>query len=113
MLEELAVEAETKRVEDTVRREVAELRNRSETLIYTCQRSVEAFGNTLSDIDRQDIESDIGRLQQLLDGDAGPEELREALVALEGSSHQIYEAMLAESSEDDAAEGESEEPAEE
>ncbi len=96
-LERLAREAEAKRAEDVTKRDIADLRNRAETLIYTCKRSIEAFGDALSEVDRKDIEADAQRLEALLAGDASVDALREALAALEGSSHQIYEAMLAES----------------
>ncbi len=94
-LDGLMAEAEAKKVEDSVKKEVVELRNRAETLIYTCKRSLEAYGDALEDVDRRDIQSDVQRLEGLLEA-ASPEELREALAALETSSHQIYEAMLSE-----------------
>jgi molecular chaperone DnaK len=94
-LEKLAAEADAKKMEDSVRRELAEMRNRAETLLYTCERSMETFGAELDDVDRRDIEMDINTLRGLL-ASASPEsdDLREALGALETSSHQIYEAML-------------------
>ncbi|RMG98424.1 MAG: molecular chaperone DnaK [Deltaproteobacteria bacterium] len=95
-VEALAREAEAKKLEDAVKRELAELRNRAETLVYTCKRSLEAYGNVLSEVDRKDIEEDLARLSELLEQDAqDPDALREALSALETSSHQIYEAMMA------------------
>jgi molecular chaperone DnaK len=109
-LENLVAEADSKKSEDAVRREFAELRNRAETLMYTCSRSLETFGDALTDVDREDIQSDMKRLEDLLAGDtASPQDLREALESLETSSHQIYEAMLAASEEgavgDEAPEG--------
>jgi molecular chaperone DnaK len=95
-LEALASEADEKKAEDAVRREIAELRNRSDTLLYTCERSLETFGRSLRDVDRRDIENDIKHLRAVLDApDVSPDDVREALSALETSSHQIYEAMLA------------------
>ena len=99
-LAQLEQEAEQKAVEDTVRREVADLRNRAETLVYTCERSLEAFADALSEQDREDIDHDLKELKELLAGEPDPESLRDALTSLETSSHQIYEAMMA------AAEGE-------
>jgi len=94
-LENIAREAESRRAEDLHKRDVADLRNRAETLIYTCKRSLEAYGHALSEIDRQDIEQDTARLESLVEGNASANAIREALAALENSSHQIYEAMLA------------------
>jgi molecular chaperone DnaK len=96
-LERLAAEAEAKKGEDVTKRELADLKNRAETLIYTCKRSLEAYGDALSEVDKRDIENDTQRLEALLAGDASVDAVREALAALENSSHQIYEAMLADS----------------
>jgi molecular chaperone DnaK len=94
-LENIAREADARRAEDVVKRDVADLRNRAETLIYTCKRSLEAYGHALGEIDRADIVRDTERLEALLEGNASANAIREALAALENSSHQIYEAMLA------------------
>jgi molecular chaperone DnaK len=95
-LEALAREADAKKVEDAARREVADLRNRAETLIYTCERSLEAFGASLAASDRAEIENDLRALRAALDNiDVDSLAIRGALAALEASSHQIYEAMLA------------------
>jgi molecular chaperone DnaK len=97
-LEQLAAEAEAKKGEDVTRRELADLRNRAETLVYTCERSLEAFGANLAPTDRADIEGDLARLKAALEqSKQDTAAVREALAALESSSHQIYEAMLADS----------------
>ena len=96
-IDSLVDEAESRKGEDAAKKDVVELRNRAETLVYTCKRSLEAYGNLLSDVDRQDIAADTERLETLLLGSASADALREALAALENSSHQIYEAMMAQS----------------
>jgi molecular chaperone DnaK len=94
-IEQLMSEAETKKNDDAVRRDVADLRNRAETLIYTCRRSLEAYGHMLDAVDRRDIQNDTAKLEALVEGNASSDALREAIAALENSSHQIYEAMMA------------------
>ena len=95
-LDGLAAEAEVKKAEDAARRELAELRNRAETLVYTCERSLEAFGGGLSPTDRADIENDLHSLKAALEAaEVDSMAIRDYLSALETSSHQIYEAMLA------------------
>jgi molecular chaperone DnaK len=102
-LDDLAKEADSKKAEDAARREVAELRNRAETLIYTCERSLEAFGASLTPGDRGDIENDIRKLRAALDAvEVDSMAIRDSLAALETSSHQIYEAMLADSEDEGA-----------
>jgi molecular chaperone DnaK len=93
-VDKLVKEADARRMDDAVKRELADLRNRGETLIYTCRRSIEAYAEHLSDVDRADIENDCTRLEHLLAGAPTPDDLRQALQALEASSHQIYEAMM-------------------
>jgi molecular chaperone DnaK len=75
--------------------QIDDLRNRAETLVYTCRRSLEVYGAALAAGDREDIERDTARLEALLEGNPEPAALVQALAALESSSHQIYEAMLA------------------
>ena len=99
-IEELQHEAEAKREEDLKKRDRADLRNRAETLIYTCRRSLEVYGSALPEADRRDIENDTKRLEDLLESDGGIEDIRDALAALESSSHQIYEAMLADAGQE-------------
>ncbi len=99
-IEQLADEAEAQKDDDAAKKDVVELRNRAETLVYTCKRSLEAYGSLLSDVDRGDVVADTERLETLLAGDASADALREALAALENSSHQIYEAMMAQSGQD-------------
>ena len=96
-IDSLADEAEARKDEDAAKKDVVELRNRAETLVYTCKRSLEAYGNLLSDVDRADVAADTERLEALLAGAASADALRDALAALENSSHQIYEAMMAQS----------------
>ena len=99
-IEKLQLEADAKRQEDLEKRDLAELRNRGETLVYTCRRSLEVYGASLSERDRRDIENDTQRLEQLLATDGSIDAIRDALAALESSSHQIYEAMLADAGQE-------------
>ncbi len=96
-IEALAAEADAKKDEDRQRRELADLRNRAETLVYTCRRSLEVYGESLAEADRMEIERDTAGMEALLEGASlDPVALAEALATLESSSHQIYEAMLSE-----------------
>jgi molecular chaperone DnaK len=93
-LESLAADAAAKKAEDLIKKEVADLKVRAETLIYTCKRSLEAYGDALAQAAKNEIVEDVSRLEALLAKDAELENLKDALAALESSSHQIYEAML-------------------
>ncbi len=99
-IENLQKEADAKRDEDVRKREMAEVRNRAETLIYTCKRSLEAYGSALDASSLREIQTDLERLEGLMAGDGHVEDVREALATLESSSHQIYEAMLADAGQE-------------
>lgn len=99
-IDALVAEAQAQRADDLARREAVDLRNRAETLLYTCQRSLDAYGESLSEIDRQDIIADARRLETLVTTGGHGEELRAAVEALENSAQQIYEAMLSGSTVD-------------
>jgi molecular chaperone DnaK len=100
-LEQLTEEAQASRLEDTIRRELADLRNRASTLMYTCERSLETYANDLSAEIHDEISTDLENLREALEHSGDPGAVREALVTLETSSHQIYEAMLARSQDGD------------
>lgn len=93
---ELEREAADKRLGDADRRDLAEMRNAGETLLYTCERSLEAFGDKLNDVDRRDILADLQALRDGLQANVSKERLHELIRGLEASSHQIYDAMMAE-----------------
>lgn len=101
---ELEREAAEKRLGDADRRDLAELRNAGETLLYTCERSLEAFGEKLHDVDRRDILADLQALRDGLQANVAKERLRELVRSLESSSHQIYDAMMAEAEENQETE---------
>ena len=97
-IDQLIEEADVKRQEDANRREIAELRNRAETLLYTCDRAIESFGEALGPAQREEILGDAARLRSALTDTTNLAQIRDALQNLETSSHQIYEAMLSDDS---------------
>ena len=93
-IEEMISEAESHRHHDTVRRELTELRNQGEGLIYTTERSLTEYSDLLDDLDQAEILSDIATLKQCIqDGDV--EELKLAIQNLEQSAYRIADAIYA------------------
>ena len=99
-IDALEQEATSKRGSDEERRKLAELRNAGETLLYTCERSMEAFGSKLDELDRRDITADLQSLRQGLQASVALDRLQELIRNLESSSHQIDDAMMAEAEAD-------------
>jgi len=91
-IERIISEAESSRTEDAEKREFAELRNRSEGLVYTTQRSLTEFANYLTEEEIQRIQLDVDRVRSAA-ATTSISDLRGALKALERSSFRITEVM--------------------
>jgi molecular chaperone DnaK len=97
-------EAEQYADEDARKRELAEVKNNAETLIYTTERALEEYGTMLSEGDRKAIEEDLRYAKQVTDV-AEIEALKDALRRLESSSHKIAEMMYADAAGGGGEEG--------
>ncbi len=87
-------DAQAHQADDKKKKELAELRNNAEGLIYTTEKSLEEYANLLSEKDQEEIRSDMERLQGVLNsGDAS--QLKEAFQRLEGSAYRIADAIYA------------------
>ncbi len=97
MIEDAKAHAES----DRKKKELAELRNNADGLVYTTEKSLEEFGSELSEQDVEEIRADLENLKALLEqGDeVDIDALREAIVQLEGSAYRIAEAMYADEAE--------------
>jgi molecular chaperone DnaK len=106
-IEDMIEEAEKHAEEDRKRKELMEMRNEAEGLMFSTQRSLEAYGDKLPEEERGEIEHDIETVRELID-DATYEELEAIIDSLQASANRIAEAAYAEM--DEAMEG-AEEPA--
>ena len=101
------VEAATKYKEsDAKRKELAELRNAAQSLIYTSERAADEMAEFVPDAVIAEVRLDIDTLKGMVDEDGDAVAIREALQRLELSAYKIAEAMYgidAEPSEDDAS----------
>ena len=97
-IERLIGEAEKYRETDVKRKELAELRNSCDSLLYTSERAVEQFGELVAKPVIEAVTKDIEALRALLEsGDAIA--IREALQQLELSAFRMGEAVYGETSE--------------
>ncbi|MBK8011462.1 MAG: molecular chaperone DnaK [Deltaproteobacteria bacterium] len=92
-------EAEISRGDDAKKKELAELKNMADGLIYTTEKSLEEYASMLTEDDITDIKEDIEALKEIYDT-TDKEKLRAAVQRLEGSSHRIAEAMYKEALEE-------------
>jgi molecular chaperone DnaK len=80
--------------EDKVKRELAELRNNADGLIYTTEKSLEEYGSLITEQDAEEIRADLEIVKELIVSE-NLEELRAAIAQLEGSAYRIADAIYA------------------
>jgi molecular chaperone DnaK len=90
-------DAQANQSSDKLKKELAELRNNADSLIYTTEKSLEEYGNVLQEKDRDEIKADVERLKELFKGtDAAA--IKEAYQRLETSAYRIADALYADQS---------------
>ena len=91
-IERIVNEAVQSADDDQNRRELADAKNKAESLLYSSERALTEFGDVLSDDDRQLLESDLVRCRGVIDN-GGIDEVLEALAELELSAQRIGEMV--------------------
>jgi molecular chaperone DnaK len=94
-VDKLVEEASQYRESDEKRKELAELRNSAEALLYTSERAVEECAELVSAEIIDAVSADIAQLRELLEG-GDAIAIREALQQLELSAYRIAESMYGE-----------------
>jgi molecular chaperone DnaK len=87
-------DAETHSGDDKRKKELADLRNNAEGLIYTTEKSLEEYASALKEQDLAEIRADLEALKAVLAADDSAK-IKEALVRLEGSAYRIADAIYA------------------
>ena len=91
-IQAMITDAQSHAADDKKKKELAELRNNADGLIYTTEKSLEEYASLLSEKDREEIKADLERLKGLLNtADAGA--LKDAFQRLEGSAYRIADAI--------------------
>ncbi|MFW6053654.1 MAG: molecular chaperone DnaK [Persicimonas sp.] len=87
--------------QDRLQKELVEMRNEAQGLLYSTERSFNEFGNALLEEEQTDIANDIATIKDLVE-DANKEELEAIIANLEASAYRLAEAMYASEAEDEA-----------
>ncbi len=88
-------DAQSHQADDKRKKEIAELRNSADGLLYTTEKSLDEYSNVLNQNDIAEIRADMETLKGLLNtGDAAA--LKVAVQRLEGSAYRIADAIYAE-----------------
>ncbi|MCA9581739.1 MAG: molecular chaperone DnaK [Myxococcales bacterium] len=91
-IEELVVESEQYKQSDSLRKELAELRNSALALLYSSERVTEEMAEFDPEV-VEEMKADMAHLRELLDGSGDAIAIREALQKLEFSAYRIAESM--------------------
>jgi molecular chaperone DnaK len=97
-------DAEQNVAEDLQKRELAELRNNAEGLIYTTEKSLEEYASALKEDDLNEIRADLVELKAILPSQE-PARIKESLQRLEGSAYRIADAIYSSQGQDGEAGG--------
>ena len=92
-VDKLVAEGDTYRDTDEMRRELAELRNQSETLLYTTNQALEGYADLVEEEVLDAARQQAGHLRALLDGTGDLAAIREAYQTLEAMVFTIAEKM--------------------
>ena len=84
---------------DQLRRDLAELRNQADTLVYTTEQALDGYADLLAADLLTDVRADCVALRKMLEGGGDLEALRAAYAKLEGAAFRIAESMYADAGE--------------
>jgi molecular chaperone DnaK len=93
-IQRMIKDAESNKTDDKKKKELADLKNNAEGLIYTTEKSLEEYASALKQQDLEEIRADLEALKQALPS-ADPAAIKDALVRLEGSAYRIADAIYA------------------
>ncbi|MBX7101520.1 MAG: molecular chaperone DnaK [Myxococcaceae bacterium] len=91
-IQRMVADAQLNSQDDKKKKELAELRNNAEGLIYTTEKSIEEYASMLSDADKEEIKADMANLKEVLPREDAVK-LKEAITRLEGSAYRIADAI--------------------
>jgi molecular chaperone DnaK len=91
-IQAMIADAQANQAEDKVKKEMAEMRNNADSLLYTTEKSLEEYGKILQEKDREEIKADMESLRELLKG-SDVAAVKEAYQRLEASAYRIADAL--------------------
>ncbi|MHB1844652.1 MAG: Hsp70 family protein, partial [Deltaproteobacteria bacterium] len=91
-IQRMVAEAQKHAGEDKSKKELAELRNNADGLIYTTEKSIDEYASLITAEDVRDIRADLEALKAQMAGE-DLAALKEAIARLEGSAYRIADAI--------------------
>jgi len=94
-IEKMVKEAEANAAEDTKRKQEIEVRNQTDSLVYSTERTLAEHGGKLGEADRKAIDDALAEAKEALKADE-VERMKRAQETLTKASHKLAEAMYRE-----------------
>ncbi len=91
-IDRIIAEAQQKEEEDRLARQVMEKRNQAEGMLYSTERSLQAYGSQLPAEEFEELMQDVETVKGLI-SDATLDELETILATLEAAAHRLAQAM--------------------
>jgi len=91
-IEKMKADADAHAADDKKRREVVDLKNQSEQLIYGTEKSLKDYGDKVTADVRGNIESAVNQLKEALKSDDG-DQIKKSMENLTSVSHKLAEEM--------------------
>ena len=98
-------EAEAHSGEDRKKKDLIEVKNEADSLIYTVEKTLTEHGSKLSEEDKKEIENALENCRNSKEKSENPEEIRAAVTALSTASHKMAEHMYKDTASAQGAEG--------
>ncbi len=98
-VERLVRDAESHSEEDKKRREIVEIRNQADSLIYGTEKNLTDHGDKISEEDKTNIRSAIDGMKRAMEGD-DVEAMKTAMQTLTTASHKLAEEMYKQTTAD-------------
>lgn len=93
-IQKMVKEAEKYAEEDKKRKEIAEIHNRADTLVYSTEKSLKDYGDKVPDSDKKAIQDKLDSLKEILKREqATPQEIEKGIDDLTTASHKLAEQI--------------------
>lgn len=93
-IDKMVREAQQYAEEDKKKKELAELKNTADTLIYSTEKSLKDFGDKISDVDKKNIEEKVNKLKEIMKrSNVSKEEIEKAMEELKTASYKLAEEV--------------------
>ena len=97
-IQQMVKDAESHAQDDEKKKELIEARNQADSIIYSTEKSMNDLGDKLDDSTKQDLESKIQELKNVMDGEDA-EAIKNATNELSQASHKLAEQLYQQQSQ--------------